>query len=204
VAVVGLLVVGLFVWMVGNTGPTEAQRERIEASEREALEPDPALEQLDEGAVLGGLSADAAEGEAPEQAPTTEAPAPEAPAPEEPASSAYEPVDVERFCTGATKIVTFELRLVADMVAQDRDAALRTIAEGTADWEAGVADARAGAPPDNVNDIDDYHQGYLLLFAALRDHATIEDAYQSFGISQLRDLSDAGARLTKQIQFTCS
>jgi hypothetical protein len=199
VAVVGLLVVGLFVWMVGNTGPTEAQRERIESSEREALEPDPALEQIEDGAVLGGLSADAADGEAAEQTTTTEAPTPE-----EPASAAYEPVDVGRFCAGATKILTFELRLVADMVAQDRDAALQTIAEGTADWEAGVADARAGAPPDNVNDIDDYHQGYLLMFAALRDHATIEDAYQAIGIAKLRELTDAGARLTKQIQFTCS
>jgi hypothetical protein len=62
---------------------------------------------------------------------------------------------------------------------------------------------RAGAPPDNHNDIDEYRDGYRELFGIVRSTSTLEEAFTTMGESRLSQTVMAGQRLTDQIEFAC-
>jgi hypothetical protein len=200
-AVVGILVVGLFGWMVTNTGPSDEQKARIEASKK-ATEPDEHA-----GGVLGGgLGADGIDGGAGPTAPGGDAPVSTTPATTAPPTSGpdpFVPADRAAFCDGAASVLAFELRFSAAMVEQDRDALVEVLDTETGSWETAVDEMRGGAPPDNHNDIDDYRDGYRELFGIVRSTPTLAEAFVTMGESRLSETVMAGQRLTDQIEFAC-
>ncbi len=205
-AVVGVLVVALFGWMVLNTGPSEAQKDRVEASKRTALEPDDAADD-EVGAVIGSVGVEDEPGEgvtgsgssgSPASVPATTATPTTAAGPDP-----YEAVDVGRFCAGARGIAAFELRFSAAVLEADRAAVLAILDEEGPAWEAAVAETRAGAPPDNHNDIDAYHAGYVSLFGTLRSADTLEDAYRDWSRTRAETVL-AGKRLNDQVTYLCT
>jgi hypothetical protein len=202
IAVVGVLVVALFGWMVVNTGPSDEQKERIEAS-KQATEPDEDAS----GVLGGGLGADGIDGDDGPTAPEPDGPATTRPVTTEPPASEsdpYVPVDRAGFCDGAASVLAFELRFSAAMVEQDRDVLLEVLDSESGPWEIAVDQMRGGAPPDNHNDIDDYRDGYRELFAIVRSTSTLEEAFTTMGESRLSKTVMAGQRLTAQIQFACN
>jgi len=180
---IGAVVVGvaaLFGFMAMNTGPDEERQQALATKDAE-------LE-----AELNATTVPIAS--------TTEAPATTA-APATP--SAYDVVDLTRFCRGGVAIGTLELRLTAAIADQDFSELRAIVQDRRAAWDADVADLVAGAPPILANDIELYRTGYSAYFDAVSSSSTMEQTYSKVDRMQLVKASNAAIEIGTQISNEC-
>ncbi|HWJ96615.1 MAG TPA: hypothetical protein VNQ33_00565 [Acidimicrobiales bacterium] len=178
---IGAVVVGviaLFGFMAVNTGP-DKERQQALATKQAELEAD-----------LNATTAPIAT--------TTEAPATPAAPP-----TAYDIVDVTRFCKGGLGITTFELRLAAALADQDFEELSSIVRDRRAAWSDDVASLVESAPPILVDDIELYRDGYNTFFDAVASSSSMEQAYRKVDRMQLIKAGNAGQEVSTQIANEC-
>jgi hypothetical protein len=179
-AAVALLVMGLFGYMVINTGP-DRERERAILAADEAIERDRAA------AATSTTEATTTT----EAATTTVAP------------NAYAPTDVEAFCRGGLAVATFELRLVAAIVDADFAEVRAIVVDRRAAWHDDLRVMASGAPPIQIDDIERYEAGYVAFFDAIEASRTLEEAYSIVDELTLARASNAGQEWGRLVTFHC-
>lgn len=179
IAVAVVLVVGLFGFMVANTGPDKEREQEIASGE---------------AAIQAEIKATTT------TAPTTTA----TPTTEPPAQDVYEAVDVDKFCEGGLRISTFELRLAAGLLDGDMGEVQDLVATRRADWRTDVDLLAQGAAPTYLNDIEKYRAGYEKFFDAIASSSTVEDAYAKVDRLELVRAANAGQEFSTQIEFLCT
>lgn len=179
--VVGLLVVGLFGFMIANTGPDKGKEQELAAKERE-LEAD-----LERTTI----------------APTTTTTEPQATTTDEPAQDAYSVVDKDKFCAGGVAVATFELRLMAAMADQDFAELSSLVRDRRAGWERDVEVLKAGAPPIYVNDIEMYAAADIKFFDAVASSSSLAEASSKVDRVEMVKAANAAEEFQKQVQFEC-
>lgn len=179
IAVAVVLVVGLFGFMVANTGPDKEREQEIASGQAE-------IEAEIETAATAPTTTEAPT--------TTVAPAPDV----------YEAVDVDKFCEGGRGIGSFELRLAAALVDADIADAQNLVATRGDAWRSSVDLLASGAAPTYLNDIEKYRAGYEKFFDAITSSSSVEDAYAKVDRMELIRASNAGQEFSTQIEFLCT
>lgn len=185
---VAVVVVGLFAFMIANTGPDKA-KERALAESKAKLEA-----QLNDTTIPPPTTTTSAT--------TTEDPA--APATTAPVADPNAMADRSTFCRGGVAAATFELRLVAAMADQNFGELSRLVRERRARWDADVAAMKAGAPPNLQDEIARYQSGYAGFFDAIASSSTLQEAYGKVDRSTLQDSSAAGKSIGQLVTGSCS
>lgn len=174
-------VLALFAFMAVNTGPDERREQALAAKDAE-LDADRSATTL--------------------RTTTTTAPPAATTAPP-PTPSAYDVVDVDRFCAGGLGIATLELRLAAALGDQDFAELSSIVRDRRNAWNDDVASVLAGAPPILVDDVERYRDGYVAFFDAVAGSSSLDQAYAKVDRMQLLKAGNAGQEVSTQIANEC-
>ncbi|MFN8019406.1 MAG: hypothetical protein U0P45_14980 [Acidimicrobiales bacterium] len=180
IAVVVAVVVGLFAFMVINTGPDKAKQEALKAQDEKA---EKTLSTYVPPTV-------------PSTTTTTEAPTTTGP-------SRFEPRDETAFCDGFRGVNIFELRLMAAMMEKDF-AKLKSITDTERPaWEAAVKQLAGGAAPR----LDDTIRLYVDTYHVMLDGIDATDSWPAFSqkvdLTQLQDLPGKVTSLNIEARTRC-
>jgi hypothetical protein len=181
IGIVALLVVGLFGFMLANTGPdAERERELALADER--------IEREREQAALTTTTA------APTTVPATTTTT---------GRGANEVADLEAFCAGGLGIAPLEVRLMAAVIDGDLQEMVQVVRDRRADWTAAVDQLRASGPTSLHDELDTYRSVYDRFLDAIAASPTIDALYQGFSEAELDRGSAAGQAVAAQVTFHC-
>lgn len=180
VGVVALLVVGLFGFMLANTGP-DAERERELALADQRIE-----REREEAARTSTTTV-------PETTTTTAAPEP----------GRNDVVDLEAFCTGNVGIGTFELRMVAAIGDEDFADLRAVVRDRSAGWRESVDLIQRGAPRALHDEIDTYRTAYEQYFEAISTSSDFEALEGKVDELTMARASSAGQQINAQFSFHC-
>ena len=180
IGTVVVLVLGLFGFMVVNTGPDKEREQSIRES---------SLDLGDDGATQTGSS-------------TTTAPA--LPAAEPGAKDASDVVDLAAFCSGGAGVTTFEWRLWAAIGDRDFGDLAQLVGERRAAWREDLGLLASGAAPIYEDDITLYRQGYEALFESVGRSSSFNEAMAGVDELTFTKASNAGVEFLTQVDFLCT
>lgn len=177
--VAGVLVLGLFGFMVINSGPDEA-RERAIAEDETAVEPT-------EVEVATSLATA-----------TTEVPPTTAEA-----QDLTVPIDEAAFCDGGRSLVAIQLRVSAAIIDEDLGLLQGIARDERAAWDGALDQVSVGGPPSLVDEVERYQSGIGRWFDALAGGADLEGARQAAGGIEFLRALNAGDEFLRQVGFYC-
>lgn len=181
VGVVALLVVGLFGFMLANTGP-DAERERELALADQRIE-----REREEAARTSTTTV-------PETTTTTAAPEP----------GRNDVVDMEAFCTGNVGIGTFELRMAAAIGDGDYGELTEIVRDRSTAWREALDLVERGAPRALQDEIDTYRDAYERYFEAVATSGSFEALAGKVDDLAMARAASAGQQINAQFSFHCS
>jgi hypothetical protein len=186
---VAIAVLGLFGYMVANSGRDHDRERELAAQAEEA----PAL-----------LDAQQPEPTTSTTAPTTTTAAPATTA--APLPRPDEPVDEAAFCGAAGPITAYELRIMAAFVGGEADyaSARADLIDDRGRWAESVAAMRTAGPPELVNDIDAYQRLYDPFLDAIAASPSLPDLLGRIDAEALSRSSSLGVPINQAIQRACS
>ena len=180
IAVVVTLVIGLFAFMVLNTGPDEAKQEALKAQDRAA---EKTLSTYVPPTV-------------PSTTTTTEAPTTTGP-------DRFTPRNQAQFCDGFRGVNVFELRLMAAMMEKDF-ARLRSITDAERPaWEEAVKELAAGAAPRQDEAIRSYVDTYHQMLDGIDRNDSWAGFAQDVDLAKLETIDDEVASLNIEARNRC-
>lgn len=180
--VVGVLVLGLFGFMVLNTGPDHARQQ--------------ALAQQAKSATTVTFQASTTS-----EPPTTEPPTPTSAA----GPDRYAVRDRTAFCDAARVVTAFELRLTAEAVDGGFEGFKQLGAQDQEKWRTAVVTLRGTGPIALESDLDQYLRLYTDMFEAAAESTTKEQFAQRIDAAALTDLAQGpGRRINQQVASTCA
>lgn len=181
IGVVVAIVVGLFGFMVVNSGPDEARERELAAAER-AAEPSRPLE-------------------------LTGPPPPANPSAAEPTTSFAQdltaPVDIPTFCEGAAIVGPFEVRLWAASYDRDLAEMQELVRDRQAEWSGGLDLVSVGGPPSLVDEVERYEAGYLVWFDAIARTGSYDEMLAAIDTLEVERAMNAGQEFARQFGFYC-
>lgn len=180
IGVVGVLVVGLFAFMVSNTGP-DKKREQAIAADQKRLE-----DELDTATT-----------DAPKTTTTRPAPATTAP------KGVDDVVDLERFCRGGIAISTFELRIVAAEGDKDYGELAQLVRDRRSRWQSDVALMASGAAPMYKNEIARYEAAYDEFFDAVESSSSFTQLAGKIDRIEMLKAVNGANEFGTQISYLC-
>jgi hypothetical protein len=185
IGVVVVAVLGLFGFMVANSGPDEARERELAEAERDAPEP----------TAFEPSSTEPSS----ETAPAT--------ASDEPTTTFAQdltaPVDVPTFCEGGDLVIPFEVRLWAASFDRDLAEMQELVRDRRTEWRGALDLVSVGGPPALVDEVQRYEDGYEQWFDAIEASASYDEVFTRMPAIEVERAMNAGAEFGRQYGFYC-
>ena len=185
VAVVVVAVIGLFAFMMTNSGPDHEREQKLAADAA-------AHDAKDKAAYEAAAKASG-------DVPTVTAPPDSANR-----SGPDAPIDADKFCSGATKMGRFEDGLVAPAQAQDWPALARAVSDHRTEWNQSVDEMKAFGPPKIRSALDAYVASYGSLLDDLAGVNTASDMSAAYGRADQPAIDAASGQFFPVITDICA